>query len=113
MTTESGEQLNRKYWKLCGWIRSGNGGRFHSPACQRGEVNCGGSLPLLHLDANLAIVEADQVFTGGWEVTRTGVFGINAYIERKRFEGFVAEDCDTFCECILKALIAAKEQSHV
>lgn len=120
MTKEmTGEQLNRRYHELCGWRFEsyGNGGGcWHHPNCEgvkRGDDNhpasCHWMLPALHTDANLAIAEATKVFGAEWFVG-----GISDTVKQY----FVAPDMavpfdrhivTSFCEAILKAMIAAKE----
>lgn len=103
----TGEDLCRKYHELCGWrpkpyanpgfagatswLKPGGGERWDS-------------LPFLHLDANLAIAEADRVFTSGWRLFRGVRFSIQT--GTNAFDVWTA---DTACEAILAALIAAKE----
>jgi len=108
------EELNRKYHELCGWRVERN------PAARpRGfhglsewwvdELNGHTSprLPALHLDANLAIAEADRVFSHHWSVDRLG----NKFAAWSK-ETLISAEGATFCEAILKALIAAKEASQ-
>src|ERR1043165_801847 len=113
----TGEELNRKYRELCGWTfqsyrtggRGNGGGFWHRPTgCSKFTIHsscdCDGGrdLPTLHLDANLAIAEADRVFSREWAITvqRETVFFAGGIIKTRAI---------TFCEAILKALIASKE----
>lgn len=123
----AGEDLNRRYHELCGWKVEQRGGYEHcqyfflidekgEPRSKPNEGCHSSSLwlaaPPLHLDANLAIAEADRVFVlpackkpdytlyrgvGGW--------GLDSAVLNSHPFG------ETFCIAILKALIAAKERT--
>lgn len=131
--TCSGEELNRKYWELCGWklrkayvseFRSETWQVWHAPDCNEYEQhtvhfgigsepgNCTAKLPPLHLDANLAIAEADKVFVNSK--------GVPYYDLYRDADQWAFDDCNdeklyhgvgqhALCEAILRALIAAKE----
>lgn len=127
----TGEELNKKYHELCGWTlqrvkrcdpypKSGWIYAWTPPGVERPEFGHedkklrDAELPALHLDANLAIAEADRVFVE-W-LYRSCPFKsrhrINAYWERNPETGFYRSlevTGATLCEAILKALIAAKE----
>src|SRR5436190_3267256 len=120
----TGEELNRKYCELKGWtLTSGVDYIFHhqpkcNPAFAMPPCKCSGALPPLHLDANLAIAEADRVFTGGWEITRTGKFSGQGFVAHKdptvKFLGYSIDDDEmedtlplALLSLMLKALIAA------
>ncbi len=109
----SGEELNRKYLEMCGWdliepqFLQNDTQRKTGIGRPRG-TGTTQALPPIHLDANLAIAEADKVF-GQWSADRTqrDVATFAAWSSDLLAEGRGA----TFCEAILKALIAAKELS--
>lgn len=114
MTPETGEQLNEKWHTLHGWTRPGR--RWHQPDCGP-NGNCKGydELPALHLDANLAIEEADRVFSGGWAITRFFYDTpqeprVRIWTTGRSTNGLYGEGPHAFCEAILKALIATKEK---
>lgn len=112
----TGEELNRRYHELCGWLIALDGkgsppAKYHCESCQ---LSARKDLPPLHLDANLAIAEADLAFLNsdgkpdytlarnrnGWHVERFIQTPTN-YGRQMWFDG-------SLCEAILKALIAAR-----
>lgn len=115
---KTGEQLNRRWHELNGWTWV-SGSMWHVPACAHTHAydDCSGFLPVLHLDANLAIAEALTVFKNGFQL----IFGANnvaisvpwrtlpvGSIMPSDVEMLEA-DGKTACEAILAALIQSKE----
>ena len=120
----TGEELNRKYWELCGWTIE----RESHDSVYKGWYYClapgvtkssqkalwcsdlkwllSRHLEPLHLDANLALAEASKIFPL-WKVEQWDgfvQFDAMGYGPTKYYSG------QSVCEVILKALIAAKEQ---
>ncbi len=108
----TGEELNRKYWHLKTGRQYGHDG-MHAGT---GELHCPIHLhhhhdefcepPALHLDANLAIAEAEKVllkFVIDRQLTQYRVGFVQARHEH-------VSTAPSVCEAVLKALISAKEQ---
>ncbi len=110
----TGEELNRKYWESKGWEFNSISQRWHSYNCRMDLENCGGKLPPLHLDANLAIAEADKL-NGHISISTVEddaeceVKGRhwNVMFESGEFKDWPDVCAANLCEAILKALIAA------
>ncbi len=91
----TGEELNRKYHELKGWPK------------RSGELL---ACPPLHLDANLAIAEANRVLDVNkhyWELKFASPSCSIALIENKSGKIVLHAQGETVGEAILKALIAA------
>ncbi len=109
----NGEELNRKYWELCGvYLDSDHGkavwrGKYLGHDCTMSE------LPPLHLNANLAIAEAMKEFHGlHWNIKMHMKSAmVDVYLAERGRIGIHEEGTGDYCVCeaILKALIAAKE----
>ena len=117
----TGENLNRRYHELCGWtIKKATSGKgitwFYLVRPDKGL--CGNSmpdhlawagLPKLHLDANLAIAEADRVFLFDGQpryqlIMEDGLWYIKAPQQP------TGKGNASLCEAILAALIKARQQ---
>ncbi len=129
----TGEELNRKYWESQGWRVFGVGihaelippdfvldaeveefgrrnGKVQEPFMEMPE-KLSRQLPLLHLDANLAIAEACKQ----WPQTRDGWLleshqGETRLMANEEHVTVHGEGPSAICEAILKALIAAGEK---
>ncbi len=109
----TGEELNRKYWELKGWSIQRWGPKkndYWDLINPEGEKVVHSwplhlvwsQLPQLHLDANLAIAEADKHFRQVYELLR----GVNGWTFRENVNARIFKDA-TPSLAILKALIAA------